>query len=234
MKAVLFDCDGTLVDSEYAHNFAFKLALQEIGHDLTTHEFSQFVGKSDLAVAKLIAAKIGEDCTDFLLQKKKTHYVRLCHAGLPAIEPTVEFLRKLAEAKSRLGIKIGVCSAAHKEDLLFHLRHLGIEEHLDIILSGEEDLLGYSDPEGVNKPKPYIYLHAMKMLGIFPTECVVIEDSVPGVMAGVSAGCLTVVVPNDFTRNQDLSHAHLRIESFEGISLDRFFQMVREINSRGC
>jgi beta-phosphoglucomutase-like phosphatase (HAD superfamily) len=146
--------------------------------------------------------------------------------GLPPIAPTVKFLKTLLQEKESLGLKIGVCSAAKKEEILAHLQHLGLEGKLDIVLSGQEDLVGYSDPEGVNKPKPYIYLHAMKLLGVSPSQCVVIEDSAPGVRAGVDAGCFTIAVPNDYTCFHNLSHAHLRIESFADITPVLFFQMV--------
>lgn len=226
IKAVIFDCDGTLVDSEYAHYLAFNLTLQEKGCYLSQEDYRQYVGKGDRVVSKLLAERIGIDCADEIFQKKRTHYLKLCYSGLPAIEPTINFLKNLAKEKKRLGIKIGVCSAAKKEEIMSHLWHLGIEELLDIILSGEEDLVDYSDPEGVNKPKPYIYLHAMKKLGVSPKQCIVIEDSNSGIRAGVSAGCFTIAIPNEYTRDHDLSQAHLRLETFDNVSIDQFFQMV--------
>lgn len=231
VKAILFDCDGTLVDSEYAHYLGFKLALEEIGHEFIIEDYHQYVGISDLLVANVLADRIGQDCSLHIFEKKNSNYLQLCNSGLPPIEHTVNFLKSLAEEKERLGIKIGVCSAARKNEVLSHLRHLGVETLLDIILSGEDDLQEYSDPEGVNKPKPYIYLHAMKELNITPQECVVIEDSIPGVTAGVSAGCVTVAVPTDYTRRLDLSHAHLRLDSFEDVGIHDFFRMLGNIKS---
>lgn len=114
---------------------------------------------------------------------------------------------------------------------MINLRNLEIEKYFDLVLSGHDDLDEYKhkDPEGVNKPKPYIYLHAAKLLGVKPYECVVIEDSQSGVVAAENAGCIAVAVPNSFTKNQDLSHAHLKIESFANISVSDFFHMVQKI-----
>lgn len=230
VKAIIFDCDGTLVDSEEAHLSAWRRTLQNRGHDLTWEQSLLFTGKSAPVIAKLIAETTGCGCADEILAEKSAYYRELHEQGLPPIEATVDFLKRLAKEKERLGFKLGVASAAIKSELLSHLRQLGIEELFDVILSGHDDLKDYIDPEGVNKPKPYIYLHAMKKLGTFPAQCVVIEDSATGVSSGVSVGCFTIAVPNIYTCDQDLSGAHLRIESFANISVDRFFQMVGKTN----
>ena len=227
VKAVIFDCDGVLVDSEYFHYLSWQLAMQKYGHDLTLDEYCFYVGESGVEVARLIAAKMGIDCADELLMDKRVHYRRLQAQGIPSIQSTVDFVRLLAKEKSRLGFSLGVASAAKKEEVLLHLRHHGIEECFDIVLSGQDDLKQYHDPEGVNKPKPYIYLHTAKMLGVSPEQCIVIEDSYSGVCAGVGAGCITIAVPTEFTLKQDLSHATFKIASFAGMDVDQFFQSLR-------
>lgn len=230
IKAIIFDCDGTLVDSEEAHLSAWRQALQNRGHDLAPEHCFLYTGKPSSVTAKLIAETMGYDCSDEILEEKKTYYREIHEQGLPPIEETVEFLRRLAKEKEHLGFKLGIASAATTPEILSHLRNLGIEEFFDVILSGHDDLQDYTDPEGVNKPKPYVYQQAMKKLGVLPAESVVIEDSTTGVLSGVAAGCFTVAVPNIHTRNQDLSKAHLRIESFANISVDEFFQMVSKRN----
>ena len=78
----------------------------------------------------------------------------------------------------------------------------------------------------MNKPKPYIYLEALKQLEVEANECIVIEDSDSGVQAAISAGCFAIAVPNIYTRMQDLSKADLCIDSFAGMDLISFFQIV--------
>ena len=126
----------------------------------------------------------------------------------------------------------GVCSAAKKGEILAHLASLQIDHLLDIVLSGQEDLVGYFDPDGVNKPKPYIYLHAMKQLGVEPADTVVIEDSAPGVAAGVAAGCFTIAIPNDYTRNHEFSDADLQLESLKDIDVSGFLQTVLDSSAK--
>jgi beta-phosphoglucomutase len=231
IKAIIFDCDGTLVDSEGAHLSAWQQTLQNHGHVVTSEQCLQYVGKSDTEIAKISAENIGYLCSDELLAEKNIHYCKIQEQGLPSIEKTVDFLKRLANEKENLGFKLGIASAAIKSEILSNLRNLGIEELFDLILSGHDDLKNYTDPDGVNKPKPYIYQYAMKTLGIFPAQCVVIEDSFTGVSSSVSAGCFTIAIPNVYTRDHNLSDAHLLIESFVGISVDHFFQMIGKRNS---
>jgi beta-phosphoglucomutase-like phosphatase (HAD superfamily) len=227
IKAIIFDCDGTLVDSEYAHYLAWQNALQQEDGDLTLEEYYSYVGKSVETNAKLLAEKIGSTHVDRIMENKKKFYHALQNEGLPPIEHVVDFVHRLAKDKQKYGFKLGVASAAQKNEILINLRNLEIDKFFDIVISGYDDLSHYSDPEGVNKPKPYIYLHVAKELGFLPYECVVIEDSLSGVTSGVNAGCITVAVPNDYTRHQDLSSAYVKLNSFAKInSYEDFLLML--------
>ena len=139
---------------------------------------------------------------------------------------SVEFAIQLFQQKEKRGLKLAVASGAKKEEIIHHLRSLNIEHYFDIILSGRDDLSEYQDPEGTNKPKPYVYLKAAKLLGVPPHECIAIEDSKTGVSSAVGAGCITIAVPNQYTRGHDLSHAHIIMDSFAGLSVDDFFNKV--------
>lgn len=226
IKAVIFDCDGTLVDSEPAHFEAWEFAVRESEGVLARTEYPSFVGHPKDTTAVKLAAKIPGASAEVILRDKVAYYKKLTETGLPLIEPTVAFLKMLIQEKERLGLKIGICSAATREHVNTYINQLGISEHLDLVLSGQRDLGEYYDPEGVNKPKPYIYLHAQKLLGVAPEEMVVIEDSAAGVEAAVRAGCFTIAIPNEFTLFQDLSLANLQLPSLEGIGIEPFFKLV--------
>ncbi len=225
-KAVIFDCDGTLVDSEHAHYVGWQHGLRQQGSDMTLEEYRFFVGKPPETISRLLSEKMGRNCGSKILEDKQAHYHHLQTAGLPSIEGTVNLVHRLASKKKSLDIKLAVASAANKEEIIRNLIHLGIEQHFDIVISGQSDLKDYSDPEGTNKPKPYIYLHTAKMLNVLPSQCIVIEDSHSGVTAGVDAGCFTIAVPNSFTKQQDLSRAQYQINSFEDMSVDHFLKMI--------
>jgi beta-phosphoglucomutase len=226
VKAVIFDCDGTLVDSDPAHVLSWQYALRDRGEELPVEAIISFSGMSGITSAVYLAEKFGFDSAEELLREKVAHFHALQKAGHPPIQHTMDFLHRLANEREKLGLRIALASAANKEEILNHLRHHNIEHFFDVILSGESDLGDYSDPEGVNKPKPYIYLHAAKLFNLDPSQCVVIEDSHPGVTAGTAAGCFTIAVPNNYTKHHDLSRAHLTINSFSGMSVDDFFQLI--------
>ena len=113
-----------------------------------------------------------------------------------------------------------------KKEILINLKDHEIIDAFDVVVSGQDDLSHYLDPEGVNKPKPYIYLHAAKLLGLEPSECVAFEDSYTGLLAASKAGLITFAVPNTFTREQDFSLATFKIEPHEEINMEEFFQKL--------
>ena len=225
--AVIFDCDGTLVASEEAHMEAWRVILQRRGVEFTEERRCICVGQSDLDTAKLLAEGIRPGCAGEILAEKRTHYLGLSREGLPAIDGAVDFVWRLAKERKRLGLKMGVASAALKIEIESHLANLGIRDLFEVVLSGYDDLSEYNDPEGVNKPKPYVYLHAAKLLGVHPARCIAIEDSYTGVTSAAAAGCITVAVPNHFTKHHDLSCAKVQIDTLANLTVEHFLEMVK-------
>lgn len=227
MKAVIFDCDGTLVDSEELHYLAWRAVLQEKGYFLEKHFYIEyFCGVGDLQVAELVGELFGFSSSDELISRKNKYYEEYQKAGIAPIKETVAFATRLFEQKEKYGVKLAVASGARKEEILFNLKGLGIDHYFEAMLSGKDDLSEVQDPEGTNKPKPYVYLKTARLLGVKPQDCIAIEDSRVGISSAVSAGCFTVAVPNHFTREHDLSLADLQIASFAGVSVDAFFAMI--------
>ena len=229
IKAIIFDCDGTLVDSEESHLSAWQKVAGNHTSTLTQDDYIQFVGGSDSSLSRILANRIGHHAPDELLIQKRDYFLELLHRGLPPIEGTVSFVKELFKERDSHGLKLAVASAALKYEVLSNLKTLGFENLFDIVLSGHDDLHEYSDPEGVNKPKPYIYLHAAKLLGVKPSECIVIEDSHTGVTAGVNAGCFTVAIPNAFSKSHDLSRAALKLETLGGLTRKGFLNLVGDL-----
>ena len=199
------------------------------GSDLTEEEYYSYVGKSAAENARLFAAKVGTDCGEELLKDKRAYYQELQVAGIPPIQAMIDFVHRLANEKKRLGIYLGVASAAKRKELLHNIKKLGLEECFDVVLSGQDDLTDYHDPEGVNKPKPYIYLHAAKLLKVLPEQCVVIEDSHPGISAASSAGCIAIAVPNAYTKEHDFSRSKLRMDSLADMDIAQFLHILERL-----
>jgi beta-phosphoglucomutase len=237
IKAIVFDLDGVLIDNAIGYYLDWHWALGQQGYELTPEQFWSFMDKHELAgmpgadkfIVQFCCSLLGRDCKQELLESKKNFSRALHEKGFPPIESTVRFLKMLAQEREHYGYKLGLASGNSYKHILANLCRLGIEKCFDVVVSGSDDLSGYADPEGTNKPKPYIYLHVAKLLATNPAECVAIEDSKTGVSSAINAGYKVVAIPNVYTARQNLSCAHLRIESFNGISPDHFLQIVANV-----
>jgi len=220
-SAVLFDVDGVLVDTEYLKYEAWRDALATRNIKFTIDEYMPLVGSHE----KYIAAKIAKNTNKAFDQKqliadKNANYKIRQQQGVPPIKPAVDFLNNLLTHKQQLKLKIAVVSTPSHEEIITNLKFAGVKyELLDGIFSGDDDLKHINDPEGTNKPKPYIYQLAAQTLKINPKQAVVFEDTKAGVSAAADAGMIVVAMPNRFTAKQDFSKARL-VSSFNTFTLN--------------
>lgn len=218
--AIFFDCDGTLVDSEQINYEAWSYAVSLFGGSLSKESYYAQIGKSVPTMAKELANQLQLSSHDELLDHSRKQVFVLQERGIVPITGTVSFLNRAYLLKKNYNLHLGVTSASFKKNILSYLQKLEIEHFFDLVLSGEEDLTDYSDPEGVNKPKPYIYMHAAKLLGLTPQQCIAIEDSYSGVLSAKQAGCFTIAVPTIHTKNHNFSIADLVLECLNSVSIE--------------
>jgi HAD superfamily hydrolase (TIGR01509 family) len=179
IDAVLFDCDGVLVDSEQITNGVLRGMLHELGWAIEPEEcFSLFMGRALQDRAPLILERTGFDMTtEWLLEFRARRDVALA-AELEAIPGAAEAARALAAA---LDGRIACASGADRHKVELQLTKTGmIDDFAGRIFSGMEM------PR--SKPAPDVYLAAAEALGVDPARCAVVEDSIAGVTAGVAAG----------------------------------------------
>ncbi len=207
IKAVVFDCDGILVDSEALKLRAWQEVLQKEGISFDKEEYLPLIGHTGKFILAAINEKRHISLPPSLIDQKNEIYRFLQTEGIDPIPATSAVLNWLREEKETLRLPLGVASTAGKKEILFNLHHLKIADLFDIVLSGKEDLTSYHDPEGTNKPKPYIYMEACARLGIRPEECLVFEDTQAGVESAKTAGCRVIALPTQWTGNQDFSRA---------------------------
>lgn len=214
-RAVIFDCDGVLVDTEYLKFLAWQEALASYNVDFSIEEYMPLVGHSSKNILAMIEQAKRLILPEQIIDLKNDKYKALQKQGVQAIQPMVDFARTLAENKERLGLKLGLASSAPKEEILINLRQIGLDNAFDLVISGSDDLEDYIDEEGKNKPKPYIYIESAKRLNILPEFCLVFEDTAAGVDAAAGARMTVIAVPNQFTINQDFSKASAVLPSYE-------------------
>ncbi|GJH31852.1 HAD-IA family hydrolase [Paraburkholderia hospita] len=177
--AVLFDCDGVLVDSETITNTVLAAMLGELGWHLSVDEaMSIFVGKTVMDEAPLIEAKTGVRITPAWLETFRERRNAALERDVTAIEGIRE---TVAALHARLDGRIAVASGADRIKLRLQLAKAGILDDFEgRIFSGQET------PR--NKPHPDVYLAAAAGLDVDPARCAVIEDTVTGATAGRAAG----------------------------------------------
>jgi HAD superfamily hydrolase (TIGR01509 family) len=178
-EAVLFDCDGVLVDSERITNGVLREMLEELGWKLSSAECMRiFVGKAVKDEAALIEAHTGQPLTeDWMVRFRERRNVRLMNE-VQAIEGAVECVRRLHAA---LAGRIACASGADKPKVEMQLQKCGLMPYFRGQIFSGHDL-----PR--SKPAPDVYLAAAAGVGVEPSRCLVIEDTVTGVTAGIAAG----------------------------------------------
>lgn len=174
-QLVIFDCDGVLVDSEPVANRTLGEMLRELGLDLTQEQiFQNFVGYSMAHVMRGIEGMLGcPPPENFLrdLQARTFAAFRTELRAMPGIESTLD----------RLGVPFCVASSGDHEKMQTTLGITGLlPRFAGRIFSITQVARG--------KPAPDVYLFAARQLGAEPSACVVVEDTPPGVQAGVAAG----------------------------------------------
>lgn len=181
-KAVLFDCDGVLVDSEPA---TFELIVEELaahGLPLDMHEAERiFIGGTIADVARQ-AGEMGAELPQGWVQ----HYYDTLYQRLAAGTALFDGVAAMLAALDRAGIAYAVGSNGTTQKMTTTLgQHPGVWAKLnDRLFSGQE--------LGCPKPQPGLYLTAAKALGIAPEDCVVVDDSANGCKGGLAAGMRTI------------------------------------------
>jgi HAD superfamily hydrolase (TIGR01509 family) len=177
--AVLFDCDGVLVDSEGITNGVLRDMLEELGWTLSPEECMRlFVGKAVKDERSLIENKTGQPLTEEWFVRFRERRNEGLIARVQAIPGALEAVAALSQRYQR---RIACCSGADRFKVELQLRKCGLMEYFDgRVFSGHET------PR--SKPFPDVYLAAMPPLGVTAERCAVVEDTVTGVRAGVAAG----------------------------------------------
>jgi beta-phosphoglucomutase len=192
-RAVLWDLDGTLVDSEEFHWLSWRDTMRAAGVELSYEQFlASFGQRNDRILAAWLpgtdparAHRIGEE--------KEAEYRRLVEThGLEPLPGAREWLAALRAA----GWRQSIASSAPGENVRVMLRVLGLESSLDAIVSAEDVTIG--------KPDPQVFLKAAERLQTPPARCVVVEDAAAGVEGGRRGGMRTIGVTRNGTLDADL------------------------------
>jgi HAD superfamily hydrolase (TIGR01509 family) len=201
MRAVLWDMDGTLVDSEKLWDVGMHALYERLGGSLTPQVRSATVGGSAADVMRIVYADLGlpPDRSEMAATADWLHdyTAGLFDQGLPWCEGARELLEALAIA----GVPMALVTNTRRSLTERALNSIG-RQYFSATVCGDEVLRG--------KPAPDPYLRATMLLGESPDSCLAIEDSVTGTASAEGAGCRVVVVPNDVDVARGARRRHVR------------------------
>ncbi len=176
IKAIIFDLDGTVTNSELLHRQAFNILLKKYGLFIDKKQWQTiFVGAGSRFIAHWHIQKyhLPEELDDFVDRRRRKYQELLKKHPLKPIAGFMKFYTAL----KKQGHKVAIASSGHRSNVLASLRAIGLS---GIPIVGIEQV-------HFRKPNPEIFLKTAKMLGVKPFDCVVFEDSVPGITAAKRA-----------------------------------------------
>ena len=210
VRALVFDFDGLILETETPAYQAWVEIYKEFGHELPKELWLDYIGREGgwfdalEYLERLVGPREDRDAIGRRRDDRKTELVM-------AVAETAGLRELLTEARSR-GLLLGVCSSSTPTWVLGHLDRLGLRPLFDAVQCRDRaDLRA--------KPAPDLYLAACAALGVRPEEAIAFEDSRNGMLAAQAAGMRCVVVPNELTIAMDLDGADHRFESLAAISL---------------
>jgi putative hydrolase of the HAD superfamily len=216
-KAVIFDFDGLILDTETLHVEIFQEMFNDHGIEFPYTDWIEHIGTKsrftifDLLERELVSVKVDRELLKALNQQKFSDRVRVLEAR-PGV---LEYL-KAAKAE---GLRIGLASSSNRKWVTEHLMNLDLIDYFETIRTAD-------DVEFV-KPDPALYKLAAEDLGVSPSECIAFEDSANGALAAVEAGLTCIIVPNHTTRDLEFPTVKHRLNSMSDVS---FNQLLEEMN----
>jgi HAD superfamily hydrolase (TIGR01509 family) len=215
--AVLFDLDGTLVDSERESALAMARVLErELGIRVAKDELDFVVGHSWNEIYELLRRRHRDRLTWSMAQIiARSASEREASSSLQPMPGAVAAVRRLGGRWPRKAIVTG----SSRVEASHALRGLGLAEEFPVMFAAEDYTTG--------KPAPDGYLAAAAALGVPPADCLVIEDSAAGIAAGRAAGALVVAVSAGNFLGQDQSRAHRIVPTLDHVTLELIDELDR-------
>jgi HAD superfamily hydrolase (TIGR01509 family) len=206
-KAVIFDNDGVIIDSEPLHIEADLQILAEYGIDWTPSDMHRFIGVKDAVMWKALQGELGIPDLPEALKEKKGR-IRDTVFTSERIRP-IDGIPELFAALKKAGWKVAVASSSQRSLIGPWLEAMGLDVLLDALVAGDD----VDNP----KPHPEPYIRAAGLLGVMPADCTAIEDSPHGVASAKAAGCRCIGFRTPGGPRQDLSAADIVVESIRSI-----------------
>jgi HAD superfamily hydrolase (TIGR01509 family) len=203
-QALIFDMDDLMVASERLYLEVEKDMARSFGKEFRMDTWGKLMGRKPIEGMRIFVEELGLPISaEDALEVRNVH---MREKYRNEAEPMPGLFHILDAFYGKL--KLAVCTGAQQEFLEIVVDRLGIREKFDLLQSSDEIQKG--------KPEPEIYQVCCRKLGFEPRECIVLEDSSNGALSAKRAGCYTIAVPSEYSRNQDFSFVDFVAADLEG------------------
>ncbi|MEJ2647052.1 MAG: HAD family phosphatase [Sedimentisphaerales bacterium] len=214
-KGVIFDLDGVLIDSGWAHRQSWYDLAEKEGYEMSDDFFYGTFGMQNYQILPMLAGRdLSTEEINELSDWKERRYRQIFSEGIK-LTPGAE--RLLGELKAE-GFLLAIGSSAPKDNLDFVMEKLKMEKYFDVLVSKENVTKG--------KPAPDTFLEAAKMLSLKQENCVVVEDSIPGIEAARAAR-MHVIALTTTREREELTEADIIVKSLDELKVGDFVTILR-------
>ena len=194
MRAVIFDMDGLMFDTERVFIDAWDYAGEKIGIGKAGYMTLKTLGMSIVMSREVWKAEFGERYNEQELRRYTKEFLAKYYAENKV--PVKKGLYVLLDYLKGSGYKLAVATSSPKWEVENHLKDTGISDYFQVVVCG--------DMVSKSKPEPEIYLKACELLGEKPQDCFALEDSRNGILSAYRAGCRTIMVPDLWQPDEEI------------------------------
>jgi HAD superfamily hydrolase (TIGR01509 family) len=214
LRAVIFDLDGLLADTEPLHYASWREVIQDaFGVTVSWDEYCEHWIRRGLGIREYLAKYELVGDAEELWRRKSHRYLPLVEAQLRPMPGALELLGRLHGR-----VPLALASSSWRTHVDAVLGKLGARHFFDVVATGES--------VARLKPHPDIFLHTAETLGAAPGRCVVLEDAEKGVLAARAAGMAVVAIPTPYSITHDLASASRVVQSLEAVTLEELDRLV--------
>jgi len=188
LTTIIFDLDGVIIDTEPLHARTKRMAFEQYGVSVPEHMYAEFKGRSDEDMVRYGLKHFGPPSLEWQQVLARKHELFTEH--FREIETVPGALEFIASARRRFD-KMALVTSAIRRNQEYAMSRFGLASFFDVIVTGEDITR--------TKPDPEPYLAAISRLGVAPESCLVLEDSINGVVSANAAGCAVVAITTSFT-----------------------------------
>ena len=209
-KAIIFDMDGVITDSEPLQMKAERLVCDKFGISVPLEEWKNFKGKTNRDIFSYILKKYSSKPLPVqqLIDEKRKKYIEISSEKLTLVDGFLDFIEKIRKMVPLIALTTSSSAIVQK----FVFDKYNLHKYFDVITTGDEAKNG--------KPHPEPYSLTISKLGVKPQDAIVIEDSDNGVISAKAAGCTVVAIMTSFPRGILASkRADYVVDSFDEIMI---------------